>query len=457
MSSTGWGTAYEGRTYDMGVAEKKQGMEIQGGTKVFLQFGETRKGVWGLFGWMPSRSSCAGQWTADEETMDNHVNRSTFGSLFGFEMRRRTPTSRTSWQLSHLCSNAGWTTCLGTPLALKQFANAVFVGCPDRTWSLVIAALIPFSSSIEIVSFLGSSPASCNPSTFSFSFVSTAGVLVWISPWVKYEVACALKMCLLMILHIRGGYKADETARPCPTHSPTPHAKVSMHKSNTLWEVLQLDIVNFMLETLWFIFSCCLMRHLILPRPASFFRHSADESRNATTSEIILALETHWVPHHGLPGVIRTDPEGSFRGYNLNLWAQERGVELVHSPGEDHGQTGDVEAMIGKIKTDTRTYLRDWDMDPFLGLLHMIHAHNTRDRVGGYAPCQWACGRFPTFDGRLFDSGLNVMCLTTAVKVWKIQKCRRICRSECVLRKSIVSLVLPHGLIEPWIANRPKR
>ena len=83
-------------------------------------------------------------------------------------------------------------------------------------------------------------------------------------------------------------------------------------------------------------------------------------------------------------------------------------MELVHTPGEDHGQTGDVEAMIGKIKTDTRTYLRDWDMDPFLGLLHMIHAHNTRDRVGGYAPCQWACGRFPTFDGRLFDSGLNV-------------------------------------------------
>ena len=61
-----------------------------------------------------------------------------------------------------------------------------------------------------------------------------------------------------------------------------------------------------------------------------------------------------------------------------------------------------------KIKTDRRTYLCDWDMDPFLGLLHMIHAHNTLDRVGGHAPCQWAYGRFPTFDGRLFDSGLNV-------------------------------------------------
>lgn len=78
------------------------------------------------------------------------------------------------------------------------------------------------------------------------------------------------------------------------------------------------------------------------------------------------------------------------------------------TPGEDHGQTGDVETMIGKIKTDRRTYLCDWDMDPFLGLLRMIHAHNTLDRVGGHAPCQWAYGRFPTFDGRLFDSGLNV-------------------------------------------------
>ena len=175
-----------------------------------------------------------------------------------------------------------------------------------------------------------------------------------------------------------------------------------------------------------------------MPRPASFFVIVLMNLEMPTTSEIILALETHWVPHHGLPGVIRTDPEGSFRGYNLNLWAQERGVELVHSPGEDHGQTGDVEAMIGKIKTDTRTYLRDWDMDPFLGLLHMIHAHNTRDRVGGYAPCQWACGRFPTFDGRLFDSGLNVPYhCSEGVKNSEMQKNLQVrVRAEEIYRKS---------------------
>ena len=49
--------------------------------------------------------------------------------------------------------------------------------------------------------------------------------------------------------------------------------------------------------------------------------------------------------------------------------------------------------------------MRDVDVDPFSAVVHMIHAHNSLDRVGGYAPCQWAYGRLPTFDGRLFDGG----------------------------------------------------
>lgn len=119
-------------------------------------------------------------------------------------------------------------------------------------------------------------------------------------------------------------------------------------------------------------------------------------------------FERSWVQYFGLPNVIRCDLEGSFRGYNFSLWSQERGVEMSVCPAEDHGQIGEVESLIGKIKEDVRTYLRDRDVDPFLGVLHMINAHNSLDRVGGYAPCQWAHGRMPAIDGRLLSGGNDV-------------------------------------------------
>ena len=229
-------------------------------------------------------------------------------------------------------------------------------------------------------------------------------------------------------LHVRSGHPTNQAlvnclrARGVPKHVlalakehkcdschevklPVPHAKVSLHKSEVLWQVVQMDIGQLKVGNTVIHFLLMMDEASRFASICELFRHPITESRNATTEEIIVALETHWCQHHGFPGVIRADPEGSFRGYNLSLWAQERGIDLALTPGEDHGQTGDVEALIGKIKHDTQTYMRDKDVDPFLGLLHMVHAHNTLDRVGGFAPCQWAYGRFPTFDGRLFDGG----------------------------------------------------
>ena len=47
-------------------------------------------------------------------------------------------------------------------------------------------------------------------------------------------------------------------------------------------------------------------------------------------------------------------------------------------------------------------------MDPWLGILAVITAHNQLDRIAGYAPAQWAYGRLPDFDGRLFEGGNSV-------------------------------------------------
>ena len=56
----------------------------------------------------------------------------------------------------------------------------------------------------------------------------------------------------------------------------------------------------------------------------------------------MLALERSWIACHGLPNVLRTDPEGCFRGTELEEWAVFRGVELRTCPGEAHEQIGIV-------------------------------------------------------------------------------------------------------------------
>ncbi len=103
--------------------------------------------------------------------------------------------------------------------------------------------------------------------------------------------------------------------------------------------------------------------------------------------------------------MIRHDPEGCFRGIKLEEWAAERGILLEPCPAEDHGQIGVVESLIGKIKQDFRTLLSSEEMDPFLGILGVFQAHNHLDRIGGFAPSQWAYGRLPSFDGRFFEGG----------------------------------------------------
>ena len=120
------------------------------------------------------------------------------------------------------------------------------------------------------------------------------------------------------------------------------------------------------------------------------------------------AIEQFWVQYHGLPNVLRCDPEGSFRSNALAQWAQRRGVDIRPCAAEDHGQIGAVERLIRKLKDDARTLLRSEDMDPWLGILAVITAHNQLDRIGGYAPAQWAYGRLPDFDGRLFEGGNSV-------------------------------------------------
>ena len=189
---------------------------------------------------------------------------------------------------------------------------------------------------------------------------------------------------------------------------PVPHRDVSLHQSEVLWHTLQADLaqLNYGDEVIHFMLMIDEASRFCMV--AEVCRHHKSESRNATTEEAIRVLETFWVQVHGYPNVLRTDPEGCFRGNELASWCASRGIDLQHCPGEDHGQIGIVEATIGKIKQDARALLRGTDFgetDPFKGILHVVQAHNHMDRIAGFAPAQWAYGRLPSEDGRLFEGG----------------------------------------------------
>ena len=189
---------------------------------------------------------------------------------------------------------------------------------------------------------------------------------------------------------------------------PKPHMSVSLHKAEILWHTLQIDhgeihVGDVVVHVLFMVDEASHYMNV-----HEMFRRKQKDSRNSTTEEIIRALEVSWVQYHGFPSVLKCDPEGAFRGHDFGLWGQERGIDIQPCAAEDHGAIGDVESLIGKIKNNVRVYLRDNVMDPFSGVLHMVAAHNCLDRVGGFAPCQWAYGRFPTFDGRLFEGGCDL-------------------------------------------------
>ena len=93
------------------------------------------------------------------------------------------------------------------------------------------------------------------------------------------------------------------------------------------------------------------------------------------------------------------DLEGCFRGRDLERFCAERGIELAHVPAEYHASTGDVERAVGEVRHRVEVFLREArDCSVREAAWAMVGAHNTQARVGGYAPAQWAFGRFPEED-----------------------------------------------------------
>ncbi len=74
----------------------------------------------------------------------------------------------------------------------------------------------------------------------------------------------------------------------------------------------------------------------------------------------------------------------------------QRGIMLDCIPGEAHEQMGTTERVIRSVWESALRLTQDGS-DLNDAVPRCIMAQNTVDRVIGYAPCQWAFGKLPTW------------------------------------------------------------
>ena len=186
------------------------------------------------------------------------------------------------------------------------------------------------------------------------------------------------------------------------------HLPVSLYRSEILWETLQMDHLDLK-------FGDEIIHILLLVEEASGYcvavemhRRHKDTCRNATTDEVLSAVEREWIMKFGYPRKIRLDPEGAFRGRDLEEWAASANVEIEPIPAEDHGQIGIVERMVGVLKQNTLTLLQNTVMDPFRAFVLSTAAHNENEFVSGFTPLQWVFGRQISAGRRQFSEDENI-------------------------------------------------
>ena len=185
---------------------------------------------------------------------------------------------------------------------------------------------------------------------------------------------------------------------------PSLSQSVSLQQSDAPWKVIQIDNAELRVDdkvTHFMVITDEATRYM---KVIMLFERDAQEGRNDTADEAILAIEQGWVQSYGFPDRIRLDPEGCFRSRALEDWAADRGVEMTPCPAEAHNQIGQVESLIGKVKQDAVTLLSGMPIGAHRALLHSAGAHNTVHRVQGFSPVQWAFGRDFNPEGRLFET-----------------------------------------------------
>jgi len=185
---------------------------------------------------------------------------------------------------------------------------------------------------------------------------------------------------------------------------PPSRRAVTIETATELWEVVQLDNMEFTVGNETFHFQVCIDEASGYGAATFLFKHPVSQSRNATTMESVEAFYKGWIQFFGYPRILKLDKEGAHRGRELEEWAEGHGLEVIAIPAESHGQIGRVERLIGTLKKKLLSHLRSSDATPEVAVWSMIGAHNHMTNVAGYSPAQWVFGRNFNDAERLHDS-----------------------------------------------------
>ena len=180
----------------------------------------------------------------------------------------------------------------------------------------------------------------------------------------------------------------------CQEASIPPSRRVTtLETAMELWEVVQVDNMEVTIGDRTYHFQVMVDEASSYGVVSFLFDHSALESRNATSEEIIESLQKHWIQYFGYPKKIKFDREGAHRGRLFTEWGESVSIEMEAIPAEAHGQSGKVERLIGDIKHKLLRYMRSSDEKPQQAAWAMMAAHNSMAIIGGYSPMQWVFGR----------------------------------------------------------------
>ena len=157
---------------------------------------------------------------------------------------------------------------------------------------------------------------------------------------------------------------------------PPARRAVTLEHATQLWEVLQVDNMEFTVDDTTYHFQVFGGRGFRLRGSKNFFfSHPARESRCPTGMEVLQHLHQGWIQYFGYPRCIKLDKEGAHRSKQLDEWAEAHGVELEGIPAEAHGQIGKVERLIGTLKRKLMAHLRSSSAPPELATWAMVAAH----------------------------------------------------------------------------------
>ena len=163
------------------------------------------------------------------------------------------------------------------------------------------------------------------------------------------------------------------------------------------------------------------------------------------------AFERGWIRHHGPPERLFVDEATGWASDNSMKWAEEHGIEMRISPGQDHTRTSIVERRHQLLRRGLAVFIREHQLTGLVGLQDALNwivpSLNNNTFVNGYTPCQLAHGRQPNVPGLLSDERTSPLQLQTTEQERLYKKLQLRASAHAACAKAEIDVKLRRALL----------